>query len=294
MYVMARLQVLGRLALFVAIVWALQALVTRLTAGRGDDIATFLIIREGAFFGIVVLATWLMARIEHRPVADYGLPWRAMFRVQFWQGTLLGFAGGTLLVVLMHLSGVFALGPMALHGLDIEKWGIAWVLVFILVGLLEEYQFRGYALFALSKGIGFWPAAILSAAFFGYAHHDNTGEALIGLFNAGAFGLLQCYILRQSGNLWMPVGVHAAFDWSETYFYGVADSGQKAPGHLFESISPGPAWLSGGTVGPEGSVLATALIVIMWLACVAWFRRGQSGAARYYSKPWPNWKDESP
>jgi len=63
-----------------------------------------------------------------------------------------------------------------------------------------------------------------------------------------------------------------AFDWGETYFYGVANSGHKLPGHLLNSTSSGPAWLSGGTVGPEGSLLCTLLTVVVWLICAGWLR----------------------
>jgi hypothetical protein len=136
------------------------------------------------------------------------------------------------------------------------------------------------------QGIGFWPAAILSAAYFGYSHHGNSGEDWIGLVNAGAFGLLACFLLRRTGNLWMPIGVHTAFDWGETYFYGVANSGQKLPGHLLNSSSSGPAWLSGGAVGPEGSVLGTLLIVIVWLICAQWLREVKyPGAAPVRNSP---------
>ncbi|PYV64514.1 MAG: hypothetical protein DMG97_34665 [Acidobacteria bacterium] len=79
----------------------------------------------------------------------------------------------------------------------------------------------------------------------------------------------------------MPIGLHMAFDWGETYFYGVADSGQTLPGHLLNSSSSGPAWLSGGTVGPEGSLLCTLLIVVVWLSCAAWLREVK------YPKPTP-------
>jgi membrane protease YdiL (CAAX protease family) len=172
----------------------------------------------------------------------------------------------------MRLVGVFHFEGLALHGSDIWKWGILYALVFILVALREEFRSRGYGLFTLSAGIGFWPAAILSAAYFGYSHHGNTGEQWIGLMNAGAFGVLACFLLRRTGSLWMPIGVHMAFDWGETYLYGVANSGQRLPGHLMNSSSSGPAWLSGGTVGPEGSVLCTLMFFLVWLFCAAWLR----------------------
>jgi len=110
------------------------------------------------------------------------------------------------------------------------------------------------------------------SAAFGYGQHGNSGEDWIGLFNAGAFGLLACFLLRRTGNLWMSVGHHMGFDWGETYFYGVANSGNVPSGHFLNSISTGPPWLSGGTVGPEGSLLCTVLIVSVWLICAAWLR----------------------
>jgi len=263
-----------RLFIFLAIVIALinagNLMVGRLLLGADDT--TLFFVREVMDFLICVLASWIMGHIEGRTVADYGLPWRRMFRVQFWQGALLGFASITVLLVAMRLAGVFYFGRIALHGADIWKWAIVYAFVFILVALREEFRARGYGLFTLSAGIGFWPTAILSAAFFGYSHHGNSGEDWIGLFNAGAFGLLACFLLRRSGNLWMPIGLHMAFDWGETFFYGVANSGHKLPGHLLNSSSSGPAWLSGGTVGPEGSLLCTLLMVVLWLICAAWLR----------------------
>jgi len=273
-YGLSELRAFWRLCIFLTIVIALIN-ATNLIVGRllpGADRTTLFLVFQVINFLIFLVASWIMGRIERRTIADYGLPWRRMFRTQFWQGVLLGFASITGLLVAMRAAGVFYFGSIALHGADVWKWAAIYGFVFILVALREEFRARGYGLFTLSTGIGFWPAAILSAAFFGYSHHGNSGEDWIGLFNAGAFGLLACFLLRRTGNLWMPIGLHMAFDWGETYFYGVADSGQVLPGHLLNSSSSGPAWLSGGTVGPEGSLLATLMIAVLWLICAAWLR----------------------
>jgi len=263
-----------RLFIFLAIVIASintsNLMVRRLL--QGGNSTTLFLVREVMDFLIFLLASWIMGRIEGKTISDYGLPWRKMFRVQFWQGVLLGFASITGLLGAMRAAGVFYFGSIALHGVDVWKWATIYAFVFILVALREEFRARGYGLFTLSTGIGIWPAAILSAAFFGYSHHGNSGEDWVGLFNAGAFGLLACFLLRRTGNLWMPIGLHMAFDWGETYFYGVANSGQTASGHLLNSSSSGSAWLSGGTVGPEGSLLCTMLIVVVWLICARWLR----------------------
>jgi uncharacterized protein len=127
----------------------------------------------------------------------------------------------------------------------------------------------------LTKGIGFWPAAIVLSAVFGFSHLGNSGENWLGIFNASAGGLLFCLLLRRSGDLWMPIGFHASWDWTQSYFYGVADSGHVLPGHLLGSNFFGPRWLTGGTVGPEGSVLLTFLVVLFWLGISAGMRKAQ-------------------
>jgi len=96
-----------------------------------------------------------MGRMEGRTIADYGLPWRRMFRVQFWQGVLLGFASVTGLLLAMRVAGVFYFGNIALHGSGVWKWAMIYAFVFILVALVEEFRARGYALFTLSAGIGY-------------------------------------------------------------------------------------------------------------------------------------------
>src|SRR6516164_8859914 len=101
-------------------------------------------------------------------------------------------------------------------------------------------------------------------------HTGNSGEDWIGLANVALFGLLACLLLHRTGNLWMPIGLHMAWDWGETFFYGVANSGKTYPGQLMNSGPSGPVWLSGGSVGPEGSVLCTLLMVLCWILCSIW------------------------
>lgn len=263
-----------RLLIFLAIVVTLTKanglVIGRLVYGAGDT-ASFLVF-EATDFLIFLFASRIMGLIEGRTIADYGLPWRRMFRIRFWQGVLIGFASLTGLLIAMRAAGVFYFGGIALHGFQICLWAAGYALVFVLVALREEFRARGYGLFTLSAGIGFWPAAIVSSAYFGYSHHGNSGEDWVGLVNAGAFGLLLCFLLRRTGNLWLPIGFHMAFDWGETYFYGVADSGQVLPGHLLNSCGSGAALLSGGSVGPEGSLLCTLLIVAVWVICAVWLR----------------------
>ena len=261
-----------RLCIFILLVVVPIRVSTLVTcwALRDADRVTLYLLGGVVDFLVLLLATRIMGRIEGRTLAEYGLPWRQAFRGRFWQGTLVGFGCISCVLAFLRFAGAFHYGTIALHGAEILTWAVGYALVFSLVALLEEFGTRGYLLFTLSNGIGFWPAAALSTALFAYLHRGNPGENWLGLVNVGLFGLLACLLLRRSGTLWMPIGFHMAFDWGETFFYGVANSGVSYPGHLLTSSASGPAWLSGGSVGPEGSLPYTAILLLTWGLCARW------------------------
>jgi uncharacterized protein len=217
---------------------------------------------EGITLLALVISTAVMALIEKRTYADYYLPLRQAFGKRFWQGVPYGFAMLSLALALIAAFHGFSLGNMALSGADALKYGALYGIAFLMVGLFEEFSFRGYMQATLGSGIGFWPAAIILSILFGAIHLSNGGEAWYGAAMAGSFGVLAAFCLRRTGNIWFPIGMHATWDWSETFFYSVPDSGFLAKGHLFNSTFHGPTWLTGGTVGPEGSVFAFLVLLI--------------------------------
>lgn len=220
------------------------------------------ILGEGVTVVFLVLTAWIMTKIEKRTFADYGLPLSEVFGKFFWQGIPLGFAMLSLLLAMIAALHGFSLTGMAVTGGEAVKYGVIYGIGFILVGLFEEFSFRGYMQSTLTSGIGFWPAAIVLSIGFGALHLGNPGEAVFGAIMAGSFGLLAAFALRRTGNIWLPIGMHASWDWGETYFYGTPDSGLLAQGHLLNSSFHGPAWLTGGSVGPEGSWLVFTVLII--------------------------------
>ena len=217
---------------------------------------------EGFTVLSLFIVVFFMALIEKRTFADYGLPGREAFGKRFWAGLPYGFAMLSLL-----LGGIGALHGFSLGGMDISaaqawKYGIAYAIGFLLVGFFEEFSFRGYMQSTLASGIGFWPAAILLSIVFGGIHLGNPGEAKFGALMAGSFGLLAAFSLQRTGSIWFAIGMHASWDWAETFFYSVPDSGILARGHLLSSSFHGKAWLTGGSVGPEGSLLAFVVLIL--------------------------------
>ena len=206
-----------------------------------------------------------MARIESRPFGAYGLPPQMAFGKLFWLGAVWGLVALTILMLVLRGVGVFYFGGLALHGVRVLKFAAFWGVFFLLVGLFEEFLMRGYSLFTLTQAFGFWPAATMLSILFGAIHLANQGEGWIGAAAAGVIGFFFCLTLRRTGNLWFAVGFHASWDWGETYLYSVPNSGIVATGHLLGSSFHGSPWLSGGSVGPEGSVFVFVLIAGLWL-----------------------------
>jgi membrane protease YdiL (CAAX protease family) len=217
---------------------------------------------EGLAVISLLLAALVMTAIEKKTFADYYFPPSQAFAKRFWQGIPYGFAMLSLLLGLIAAFHGFSLGGLALSGGGALKYGILFFIGFILVGVFEEFSFRGYMQSTLGSGLGFWPAAAILSIFFGAIHLQNLNEAPVGAVMAGSFGLLAAFSLKRTGNIWFPIGMHAAWDWGETYFYSTPDSGFLAQGHLFNSSFHGPTWLTGGPIGPEGSAFALAVLVI--------------------------------
>jgi uncharacterized protein len=217
-------------------------------------------------FMVVFGAALIMSQIEDRSPGVYGLPVRATFGKLFWRGWLIGLAEISVLIGLIAAFGGYSFGGLALHGKEVLRWGMLWAVFFIFVGLFEEFLFRGYAQYTLADSIGFWPAAVVLSCSFGAVHLGNPGEGWVGAAGVVAIGLVFAFTLRRAGNLWLAIGWHASFDFGETFLYSVPNSGLVLEGHLSKASLHGPNWLTGGTVGPEGSVFSFLTMGILAIA----------------------------
>lgn len=212
----------------------------------------------------VVLPGALVALVTRDSPAAFG--WGRPSRlVQLVAGVAGGVFLMTLLIGLIALLGGIRLTASPAPFRQILGYGAGYALLFGLTAISEEGLFRGYALFQLSRAISFWPAAIVMSLLFVAAHLGHKNETLLGLAQVGAFGLLMAFSVRKTEGLWFALGFHGAWDFTETFVYGVPDSGLASAGSLLTSHFSGPAWVTGGSVGPEGSVLVLPALAIMAL-----------------------------
>jgi membrane protease YdiL (CAAX protease family) len=234
---------------------------------------------EGLGFFSVALAALIVSVIERRPFASYGLR-RGQLVPDALTGALWGLVMLSLLVGALVLSGALKVDGLVLHGGQVLSYGAEWLLAFLFVGLFEEFLFRGFVQYTLARGvvgivnaispdnprartIGFWVAAfVFSVLLFAVAHISNGGETALGIITVSLAGLTFVYSLYRTGSLWWAVGFHTAWDWAQSFLYGVADSGQISTGHLLATHPAGGTLMSGGTTGPEGSILVVPTLLL--------------------------------
>ena len=235
---------------------------------------TFLM--EATEAGAVLLAAWSLARLEKRRFGVYGLGSRHL------RDALPGAACGLLalaaLVGLLRGLHLLVFDDRRLHGAAAFRFGAEWLLVFLLVGIFEEFFFRGYVQFTLMRGLlglggrlsparaqqtAFWLAAVLLSTLFSATHLSNAGEDPAGIAAVFVAGLLFSYALWRTGSLWWGVGFHMAWDWAQSFLFGVPDSGTLSAGRLMATHATGNPLLSGGQAGPEGSVLVLPTLLLV-------------------------------
>jgi hypothetical protein len=155
---------------------------------------------------------------------------------------------------------------LALHGWALLGTALAWFGASLLIGLGEEAWFRGYLLRTLGRGLGFWPAAIVLSLWFVAEHYFfKAGENLQDCITLFAFGMLICFSVLRTGTLWFGVGLHAAFDFMQLFVIGTRNGGQLPVGHLLNATFPGPAWVNGGGLGTEASLLMYPIFVVAFV-----------------------------
>ena len=281
-----------------ALILAIGSFVIRKThlmpSGSPDISLSFGFIYEGVSAFAALFATWIMSKIERRERSyGYGGPHRLKL---FVAGLLSGLFLISLLVLTLLKSGLLVIDHRLIFGVDVWRYGVLWFLAFCLVGLSEESLSRGFLLYTLTRGLaalcrvlfktrysgalGFWTAAVIMSVVFYLGHTSNPGESPVGLLAVFVGGMFFCYGVWHTGSIWWGIGMHAAWDWGQSFLFGVADSGLMVQHHFQATHPQGNPVLSGGTTGPEGSVLIVGVLAVGSLIVFLTLPR-----SRYYGPP---------
>jgi membrane protease YdiL (CAAX protease family) len=220
-----------------------------------------------------------MARfVDRRPLSAYGVSFHEGWSRDFVLGCGLAAAMLVLLTVANVVTGGVTMTGNAANA-DTKSLMVTAV-VLIMSAAQEEIIFRGYPLQTLMKGVGTWPAIIAMSAAFGFVHYRyNPNATVIGAVNTALAGLLLSIAYLKTRSLWLPYGIHLAWNLGLGFVMGYTLSGIEIDS-LWRSEPLGPKWLVGGQYGPEEGFVATVVFTAAVFAVRATRAAGVSPQVR--------------
>ncbi len=252
-------------------------------AGEADN--TRVVVLQALDFVIVMLAVFLArGLLDKRRFETLGVRPRPPWLLDFGVGSAIG-------LLLMALIFVIHL---AAGWIVVERFGwegpaggafllslVAFLVAFVLVGFKEELLVRGYLLQNVEDGLGTIWAVVLTSLLFGALHLANPDASLIAAAGIAVAGVLfaVCYLVTRS--LWLPIGLHFAWNFAEGPIFGFPVSGIPADVVVVQRIV-GPPAMTGGDFGPEAGIVVL-IATLLGIGLVTLYGRWR--AERYPAPP---------
>lgn len=202
------------------------------------------------------------------------LPWRSlglMLHTGWLRDLIIGCATGVAtLVVAVAIAMIggglrFSFSDTGVTSIGRSMLGSA-VLLFV-AALAEEAIFRGYPLQTLSRAKLAWLGVLLTSLPFAFVHLSNPNVIPVTTFiNTALAGVWLAAAYLRTRSLWLPQGIHWAWNWGMGWFFGIPVSGVKLVSNpLLTANDAGPLWLTGGSYGLEGGAACTIAMALFTL-----------------------------
>lgn len=185
-------------------------------------------------------------------------------------GILTGIAYFALVVSVIAIAGCYRITGVQFDAVaQLEAFAY-----FFVVAVCEEVIFRGVLFRMIDRRFNTAAAFVVSALVFGAAHLTNEGATWwAGLAIAIEAGLMLSAAYKYSGSLWMPIGIHWAWNYVQGNILGFAVSGGNAGQSLFVPEISGPDIITGGAFGAEASIAAVVIgSILSVFFIIAWLR----------------------
>lgn len=172
-------------------------------------------------------------------------------------GTLLGFVMQSLTILIIYLTGnysVLSVNPVSFIL-------IPFALMFT-VAIIEEVLVRGIIFRIIEEKLGSYIALTISSLLFGILHLGNAHSTILSSICITTAGFLFGAIFIYSRNLWVPIALHFAWNFTQSGIFGAITSGNEKTNSLLEAKIQGPTFITGGEFGPEGSIQAIIICLI--------------------------------
>ncbi|WP_138415907.1 CPBP family intramembrane glutamic endopeptidase [Aquibacillus sediminis] len=252
----------------------LQTTTTDMMSGLDRHPWIALIIQGGGTFGGLLMTLMFWRFVNKRAVKEIGFNKRGK---DLLFGLLLGAASITAIFLLLFITGNVEL-LNRFSAPEFSTYTITFFILFILVGFFEEIFFRGYVMSTMvNRGNSKWLVYIVSALLFSVVHGTNPNVSLFGLINILLVGLLFAYMFDVTKSLWLAIGYHITWNYFQGNVFGFAVSGTVPHGIYNVDVSNGNDWLTGGSFGLEGGLLAT-IFILLGFVVTNWYVKWQKVA----------------
>lgn len=192
---------------------------------------------------------------------------------------LLGIVIGGSLVTLA-VAWILVAGKLAVVTFKFNHHTLGLALVELLIlaaaAMGEELMFRGYPFQRLVEAAGPVIALLVMSLLFAFAHKGNPHASKVAMVNTFAIGALLCAAYLRTGSLWMPWGIHFAWNTALGLVFGLPVSGLTEFAVILRMRATGPSWVTGGAYGIEGSMVGT-MVIVLGFAPVLWLTRRPRG-----------------
>jgi membrane protease YdiL (CAAX protease family) len=216
--------------------------------------------------GVLIFLYKLLCRLlDDKPLAFVGLAFHKGWKVELGTGCALGalmiFAVAAIEAALGQADFSWLLSAAA-SPRHVLLWAPVAMVVFSVAGIAEELSFRGYPFQRLVDAIGPAGAVAVFSFLFGLVHLGNSSHTWLSTLNTMLVGVTLSVAYLRTRALWLPIGIHVSWNFFQGYALGFPVSGILLPAALARPEVHGALWLTGGSYGPEGSVIASGVIVL--------------------------------
>ena len=243
------------------------AVVLRLAPKIWPNVYVQDLIFRGMLLAAALIASFICTRLLD------GLPWRAVglwFHKSWFRDFVIGSLIGVLSLALATLIATLGGGlRFSLSGRElifpVLKTLVLSGALFIIAALAEEALLRGYPLQTMTRVRLFILGAIITSVTFAALHMGNPNFRLgIPVLNLVIAGIWFAVAYWRTRSLWLPLGIHWAWNWALGSLFGLPVSGLTdiAPTPLLRGVDLGPTWLTGGDYGVEGGIAGTVALII--------------------------------
>ncbi|MEU1774794.1 type II CAAX endopeptidase family protein [Streptomyces sp. NPDC053741] len=212
----------------------------------------------------VLVYGWVVRRTEHRPSTEVA---REGAGPAFGRGLLIGVAMFGAVITNIYVNAHYEI-----NGLGSPSGAVGLIGFMAAAAVTEEVLFRGVLFRIIEERTGTWIALTLTGVLFGASHLLNPNADLWGAVAIAieAGGMLAA-AYAATRNLWVPIGLHFGWNFAAAGIFSTEVSGNDTPQGLLDTVTSGPAWVTGGDFGPEGSVYSVLFgvlitAVFLWLA----------------------------